>query len=177
MARSNQLTVAPEHTEIESKPKSILARRPKNEISTIPTEIPQAQALLIQELEISFDADLCAAMIGRLVQSKQEIDALASDEQKLAKTVELGRLAATEKARLSGVQQARAEFAEKMKKFKLQQQQQFIDVDLPKLIDACELLSEEDMRKTVEAFASRFKIEITWEETDAGLRCNAKPIA
>jgi hypothetical protein len=175
MARSNQLTVVPEQT-LESKPKSILARRPKNEIS-IQAEIPQAQALLIQELEISFDPDLCAAMIGRLVQAQQEINALTSNEEKLTKTVELGRLAAIEKARASGIQQARAEFAEKMKKLKREQQQKFIDIELPKLIGACELLSEEQMKETVEAFASRLKVEISWEETDAGLQCTAKPIA
>ncbi|MFK0731381.1 MAG: hypothetical protein ACFKPT_02780 [Gloeotrichia echinulata GP01] len=167
--RNSQL-IKPESSEIEHQPPSGFIARP-NQTSNPIAAVPQAQALAIQELEISFDHDLRLAMIERLVQAQQEINSLATSEQKLAKVVELGRLAATEKAREDGVQIARAEFAAKLKKQKEAQQQQFLKSELPKLIQACEFMLEADMKITVEAFAARLDIKLNWEQTDEGLRC------
>lgn len=173
MPRTNTLAVntKTETSEIEHQPPTSFIARPKGE-NTATVSVPQAQALLIQELETHFDPDLQVAMIKRLVQAQKEINALATDEQKIAKVIELGRLATVEKAREDGVQLARAEFAKKVAKHKKKQQQEFIRTQLPELIKACSSMPTEDMKSTVEVFSKRLDIDITWEETDEGLRCN-----
>nr|MDZ8061878.1 hypothetical protein [Nostoc sp. EkiNYC01] len=175
MPRNNSsLTIpATETGEIQTQSKSGIARRKKEE--TIILDVPQAQASLIQELELSFDSDLRLAMIQRLISAKKDINSLVYEEEKLAKTIELSTLVATEKARLDGIQKARAEFAAKMKKNKQQEQQTFIKNELPELISACDVLSAEEMRQTVEVFAARLDIKIQWEETDEGLQYTAVP--
>ncbi|MCC5634636.1 hypothetical protein LC593_01995 [Nostoc sp. CHAB 5844] len=173
MPRNSQLKTAEPPTEDTSalttqEPQGFIAR-PNAPTLTVAT--PQSQAIAIQELEVSFDPDLRLAMIQRLVKAQEEIKSFASQEQQLTKVVELGRLTAVEKARQEGVQLARAEFAAKLKKQKEAQQQQFIKNELPQVINACAVMSESDMKHTVEAFAKQLDIKINWEQTDAGLRC------
>lgn len=175
MARNNSLTITPQESKIEPpEPKTIAIQRQQE--TKIGVALPQAQALLIQELQISFDADLCSAMLKRLIDAQQQINALATEEQRLAKSIELSRLAAVEQAKLAGVQIARQEFAEQLKEQNLALQKKFISIDLPKLIETCKFLPEADMRLTVEKFAASAKVEVRWEETDAGLQCTATPI-
>jgi len=165
------LTVQPDSEEkIEPQSKSVMVRK-KEEITTT-TPAPQAQALAIAELELSFDPDLRLAMIQRLVQAREEIEILTTHEQKLAKVIEIGRLTATEKAREDGVQQARAEFAIKAKKYKESQQKLFMEKELPQLIASCDFLPIDDLKATVEAFAARLDIKLKWEESDEGLQCS-----
>lgn len=170
-SRNGTLAVQSDSEEkLETSPKSMLVRRKKEEITTTPA--PQAQALAIAELELSFDPDLRLAMLQRLVQSRQEIETLATHEERLAKVIEIGRLTATEKAREEGVQQARAEFAIKAKKYKESQQKLFMEKELPQLIAACDNLPINDLKLTVETFAARLDIKLKWEESDAGLQCS-----
>ena len=160
--------VQPNAELVKTTKKSGMVRRPKAEITPAPTQ--QAQAIAIQELNVSFDPDLRLAMLQRLVAAQSEIKQLAEDEEKLAKVIELGRLAATEKSRETGIQAARKEFAIKAEKYKQQEQQRFLDSELPELISACGFLPINDLKTTVESFASRLDIKLIWEETDEGIR-------
>ena len=169
-ARNGTLAVQPDSEEKIEPSKSVMVRRKKEEITTTPAL--QAQALAIAELELSFDPDLRLAMIQRLVQAQSEIKALTTHEQKLAKVIEIGRLTATEKAREDGVQEARAEFAIKAKKYKESQQKLFIDRELPQLIASCDFLPIDELKSTVEAFASRLDIKLKWEESNEGIQCS-----
>ncbi|MCC5619425.1 hypothetical protein LC605_31070 [Nostoc sp. CHAB 5836] len=168
--RNGTLTVQPDSEEkIAPQPKGVMVRRKKEDLATTPAL--QAQAVAIAELELSFDPDVRLAMIQRLVQARSEIEILATHEQKLAKAIEIGKLAAAEIARDEGIQQARAEYAIKAKKYKESQQKQFVDIELPKLIASCDFLPTNELKSTVEAFAARMDIKLKWEESDEGLQC------
>ena len=175
MARNGTgaLTVQPESEEkIASPPKGVMVRRKKkDEIATTSPPL-QAQAVAIAELELSFDPDLRLAMIQRLVESRAEIEILTTHEQKLSKVVELGRLAATEKAREDGIQEARAEFLIKAKRHKESQQRMFMEQELPRLMDACADFSDEILKETIESFAALLDIKLKWEESDVGHQCS-----
>ena len=135
-------------------------------------QAPQAQALLIQELEVNFDADLRLAMLQRLVQSQEEIKSQASQEEQLAKVVELGRLAAIASAKEKGIQKARSEYVKKQEGKKRQQQEAFMKTELPKLLEACRFMEVEDLKTSVTVFADRLQVKLTWEENESGeLRC------
>jgi flagellar biosynthesis/type III secretory pathway protein FliH len=170
--RNGTLAVQPDSEEkIAPQPKGVMVRPKKKEEITTTTPALQAQAVAIAELELSFDPDLRLAMIQRLVQARSEIEILTTHEQKLAKVIEIGRLTATEKARKDGVQQARAEFAIRAKKYKKEQQYLFMKNELPKLIASCDFLPIDELKSTVEAFAARLDIQLKWEESDEGLQC------
>lgn len=166
MRRNSSLTVKTEEG-IEPVQSSGFVVRGKPE--ELPA--PQAQALLIQELEVTFDADLRLAMLQRLVQAQGEIKAIADKEESLAKTIELGRLAAASKAKERGIQMARAEFAKKMEQQRKSQQKNFMEVELPKLLEATYFLPLEDRKVTLESFASPLQVKLTWEQVNDELRC------
>ncbi|PMB04254.1 hypothetical protein CEN49_21180, partial [Fischerella thermalis CCMEE 5273] len=112
------------------EPKSITRRKP----SEISATTPQSNAVALQdyqELEIAFDDDLRSAIIQRLIENKTLIQKEATEERKIAKALELARLAAVEKAKVEGKQQARAEVLAEKKKQKAETQRYFINVELP----------------------------------------------
>ena len=171
MARNGTLAVQADSEEKIEPSKSVMVRRKKEEITTT-TPVLQAQAVAIAELELSFDPDLRLAMIQRLVQARSEIEILSTHEQKLAKAIEIGRLTAAQLARDEGIQQARAEFAIKAKKHRESEQKRFIDTELPQLIAACDFLSDDQLKSTVDTFADRLDIKLKWEESNEGLQCS-----
>ncbi len=163
--RGSELTVKAE--ELETQPKGI-TRRKKEEISPV----NKAQAIAIEELEIAFDDDLRMAIIQSLVRNKQLILQQASSERQISQALELARLEAIEKAREEGKQQARSEMALKKEEQKIAIQKQFVQVELPQLLDSCDYLGYEIMKKTIDDFAARVGVVLEWEELEDGeFRC------
>ena len=169
MARNtSQLTVIGQEEEIEKQPHQGLTRRKKQEI--VPVE--QAQAVAIEELITSFDPDLRMAIIQRLVREHEAIKTLSTKELKLSKALELARLEAVDHAREQGIQQARAEIAAKKKEQAELTKQQFINVELPQLLDALSHLPFEKMQEIIDGFASQLGVKLRWEDLpDGEFRC------
>ena len=163
--RGSELTVKAE--ELETQPKSI-TRRKKETIAPV----KNAQAVAIEELEIAFDDDLRIAIIQSLVKNKQLILQQASSERQISQALELARLEAIEKAREEGKQQARSEMVVKKKEQKIAIQKRFVEVELPQLLDSCDYLGYETMKKTIDDFANRVGVVLKWEELENGeFRC------
>lgn len=166
MPRNTAITATPTENQIEAQPKNIVRRR-TGAIEQQPQQ-PQGMALAIEELELNFDPDLRLAIIQRIVNNSQLIKQEVTQERQLTKALELARLEATNQAKNEGIQQARAEFAEKKKKEKAAAQQHFIKVELDQLIDGCLHLPYETMKATINAFAARLDIKLNWEELENG---------
>jgi hypothetical protein len=178
MARNGSLAVKATsslETTNQHEPKTITRRKPTETSITA----PQAGAVTLQdyqELELAFDEDLRTAIIQRLIQDKALIQKEAEEELKIAKALELARLAAVDKATSQGKQQARAQVLAERKKQKAKTQRYFIDVELPQLLDNCEHLGYEAMKQVVTDFAARIDVNLEWEEKENGeYECKAIP--
>jgi hypothetical protein len=166
-ARSNsQLAVKAEEQAIEQQQSTSLTRRKKQTEELAPAE--QAQAIALEELNISFDPDTRLAIIQRLVREHADIKTQSTQELQLAKALEIARLASIESARQRGVQEARAEAVAKRKLLLEQTKEKFIKQELPQLLDACEHLPYETMQKFINNFAERLGIKLQWEEIEGG---------
>ena len=165
MPRQSQITVQPESSEIDQTPKSIV-RQKRGEISkgTAPVGI----AIHLEELEIAFDPDLRAAIIARLIRDKALILEAATQERRLSQALESARLESIEKARAEGIQIAREAKLKEKQAIASQTKQQFINKELPELLDACEFLEHETMKQTVERFASCVGVRIEWKDLEDG---------
>ncbi|WP_375515743.1 hypothetical protein [uncultured Nostoc sp.] len=159
--------VQDEGSTLETQSRAI-TRRKKGEIA--PLEKDQAQ--VIEEVEIAFDDDLRAAIIQSLVRNKEWIKQQANTERASSEALELARLEAVERARVEGKQKARSQMAAKKREQKAAIQQRFIDVELAQLLDSCDYLGYETMKKTVNEFANRVGVNLSWEELEDGeFRC------
>ncbi len=162
--KTAELTLRPESSEIETQPKSIVRRR-KGEITTQETN---AEAIAIEELEIAFDDDLRGAIITRLVRDKALILEAATQERQVSQAIELARLEAVDKARSEGKAQARSIMREKKKQQKAAAQKKFIEVELSQLLDSCEHLPYESMKRTIDQFARAVGVNLQWKESEDG---------
>ena len=163
MARRGSDLTVPTEQELDTTPKAITRR--KNQAITATN---QANAIAIQELEIAFDDDLRLAIIQGLVAKKQLILEESERERRVATALEIARLEAVENAREQGKQEARSQVALKKKQRKEEIQKQFIEVELPQLLDACDQLSYEVMKTTIDEFAARVGVKLKWEELEGG---------
>lgn len=167
-ARNNSQLVKPEEAGMEKQQHQGLTRRKKQEI----TPVAQAEAVAIEELITSFDSDLRMSMITRLVREHEAIKSQSTEELQLAKALELARLGAIDHAKEQGIQQARAEMAAKKKEQAELTKQQFVNVELPQLLDALDHLEYETMQRTVNGFAERLGVKLKWEDLpDGQFRC------
>ncbi|MCC5618463.1 hypothetical protein LC605_25930 [Nostoc sp. CHAB 5836] len=158
-----ELTVSNGEETIERQTRG-LVRGKKSQIIPAST----AMAVVIEQLEIAFDDDLRLAIFERLVRDHKLIQELASEELQIAQAMELTRLEAIEKARSQGKQIARTQMADKKKKQLAAIQKQFIEVELPQLLDSCEYLGYEAMKQTVNTFANRVGVSLKWNDLDDG---------
>ncbi|MBW4617512.1 MAG: hypothetical protein KME21_30730 [Desmonostoc vinosum HA7617-LM4] len=162
--RVTDLTVpSAEETSFTTQPKSIV-RSKKEEIIPALT----AMAVVIEQLEIAFDDDLRLAIFERLLRDQKLIHSQASEELEISQAMELARLEAIEKAREQGKQKARSQMAERKKKQLAVIQKQFIEVELPQLLDSCEYLGYEAMKQTVNTFAARVGVSLEWKDLEDG---------
>ena len=162
-----ELTLVPDEStsipEIQSK--SIVRRR-KEEI--VKTTDSSTAATAIEELEVSFDPDLRMAIIARLVRDKALIKSAATQERQISQALELARIEAIDLARREGKALARTIIQEKKKQQKANAQKQFVEVELPQLLDSCDCLPYESMKKTVNEFAAHVGVKLEWKELENG---------
>ncbi|MBD2496729.1 hypothetical protein [Nostoc sp. FACHB-280] len=165
MARKGELTVplTEAATTIQPQSRSMVKSR-KPEI----TQAPSAFALVVEKLEIAFDEDLRLAILERLVREQKQIAQQVTEEEKLTKALEIARLEALEQAREKGKQSAREEIAQRKREQLAATQKQFIELELDQLIDSCDYLPFETMKKTVEGFASHVGVKIEWRDLEDG---------
>lgn len=173
--RQKSEIVVADSTSVEPQSKSIV-RRKRGEIAAS-QNASNGDAILAEELTLAFDPEMCAAIVMRLVQEKDTIRLLSTQEEQLSRALEVSRLGAIEAARQRGIATARAENAQSVRQLKERQQKEFIENDLPQLIDSCDYLPYQTMKNTVESFAAIVKVKLYWEEdSEGGYTCTAKPI-
>ncbi|MCC5639806.1 hypothetical protein LC593_29070 [Nostoc sp. CHAB 5844] len=165
MARKGELTVQTTEagTSIQTQPKTIVKGKSQ---SILP--VPSAFAVVIEQLEMAFDEDLRLAIFERLIREQKNIAQQATEEEKIAKALEITRLEAIEQAKEKGKQSARAQMAQKKREQLAQAQQHFIDVELEQLIDSCDYLGYEAMKQTINTFAARMGVSLEWKELKDG---------
>lgn len=167
-----EITIQGDAKSIESQSRTISRRRNP---ASVPVATNNGDAILVEEFVLAYDPEIRAAIIARLVKEKNTIAELITQEERLSRIIEASKLAAIEQARAKGIATARRENAKKMHQLKEKQQKDFIENDLPQLLDSCDFLDFETMKTTVESFAEILKIQLIWEETNEGYACTAKP--
>lgn len=163
--KTSELTIRTESSEIEPPQPKTLVRRRKSEITG---DLTTAEAIAIEELEIAFDDDLRSAIITRLVRDKGLILEAATQERQVSQALELARLEAVDKARSEGKQIARSIMREKKKQQKAAAQKKFIEVELSQLLDSCECLPYESMKRAIDEFARAVGVVLEWKELEDG---------
>ncbi len=166
---SSQVSTEPQKTT------SITRRRKEPSTPTVANQ-NQGSAILTEELVLAFDPELRAAILTRLVREKGTIQQLATQEEQLSYVLEVAKLGAVEAGHAAGVANARREQAEKIQKLRDTEQKNFIENDLPQLLDSCDYLPYEAMKTAVEGFAKLVGLKLEWEETDGQFTCTASPI-
>jgi hypothetical protein len=176
---SAEMTIHSESSQVPTEPRkstSITRRRKETSAPTVANQ-NQGNAILTEELVLAFDPELRAAILTRLVREKGTIQQLATQEEQLSYVLEVAKLSAVEAGHAAGIANARREKAEKEQKLRDAEQKNFIENDLPQLLDSCDYLPYEAMKKTVEGFAKLVGLKLQWEETgDGEYTCTASPI-
>lgn len=165
MVRKGELTVQAidAGTSMQTQPKSIVKGKEK---SILPAST--SFAVVMEQLEIAFDEDLRLAIFERLVREQQQIAQQVTEEEKIAKALEITRLEAIEKAREKGKQSARSQMAQRKKEQLAAIQKQFIEVELEQLIDSCNYLGYETMKQMINGFAARVGVSLEWRDLEDG---------
>lgn len=178
MPAKSQLTVAEEKTEetaIANKPKGGgLTRRRKSETS-IEQNIPQAQAIALEELNSSLnDEDLVLSIVEYIRQRQDEIKKAVQTNEELAESLEAARLAAVHMGQQRGIQKARANAAAQAQSRNESALANFKSNTLPKLLESTSHLPDESAKQIINQSASMLGLEMIWTVNGEELECDVK---
>lgn len=128
--------------------------------------IQHTSAIDLQAFQSTFDPDVATSIINALVINRDYIMAEAERSGQIARAVEAARLQAVYKAEEQGKSLARQAETRKLQVQKAEMQKNFLDAQIPKLLDSVDFLGFDTVQATIDNLAKQLDLKIKWSVTD-----------